>query len=90
MFESLTLRGGEGAIVWGYFTAASLTSWTIQQTPGAWILSAVVKSADTFKLQQRSVRFTAPRKGGDLCFPVVSCQMTDATHLTATLGQPGG
>lgn len=88
MFHNLVLRGGEATIVWVYHTAAVCKSWTITQHGRVWNLSATVTRADPFKLRQAPLVFTAPRKGGRWCWPVVSCGFVDPTHLTATLGPP--
>lgn len=89
MFHDLTLRGGDGAIVWGYHTAAALRSWTLSKgAGGTWALSAVIVRADRYKLQQSPLQFTAPRKGGYFCFPVVAVAQSDARTLSATLGPP--
>ncbi len=90
MFDALTLHGGEATIAFVYHTAAVCKSWTIRQSGRAWILSAVITRADPFKLRQAPLRFVVPRKGGFLYWPVVSCALTDAAHLSATLGPPEG
>lgn len=89
MFDELTLRGAEGAIAWGYHTAAVVTAWTITKAgrSGAWALSATIARADPFKLRQPDLKFTAPRAGGFFCWPVLSVTV-EATRLAATLGPP--
>lgn len=89
MFQGdVTLRGLEATVVWGYRTAAVCRSWTIHRTPqGRWTLQADLKRADAFQLRQQPLKFTAPRKGGYFCWPVVG--VTLGTHtLAATLGPP--
>ena len=90
MFDEVTLRGVEGSIAWGYHTAAVVTAWTITKAGrgGAWALSAVVARADPFKLRQADLKFTAPRKGGYFCWPVLSVTFVEASRLAATLGPP--
>ena len=91
MFTGLvTLRGGEGVIVWGYHTAAVCRHWTITKSPeGAWQLQAQVQRADPFQLRQRRppLLFRAPRKGGHFCWPVLGVSCTGST-LAAALGPP--
>lgn len=91
MFDSLVLRGGEGAIVWSYHTAAVCKTWAVTKgNGGTWALSATVTRADPWKLRQTGLRFTAPRKGGFLTFPVLAVALVDASHVSATLGLPEG
>ena len=89
MFQGdVTLRGLEATIVWGYHTAAVCRSWTITRTPqGRWTLSAIVHRADPFQLRQAPLKFTAPRKGGFFCWPVLGVTLA-ASSLAATLGPP--
>lgn len=96
MFESITLRGAAGAILWGYREAATLQAWTIahhrpDKTHDArWTLRATFARVDKFQLRQRPLVFTAPRPGlPRSCWPLhtASIQMSD-TQLIATLGPP--
>jgi hypothetical protein len=89
MFQGFVrVHGGEGTIVWGYHTAAVFRSWTASRTPqGAWTLQATVQRADAYQLRQRPLLFTAPRKGGYYCFPILGLTLGDKT-LAATLGPP--
>lgn len=61
MFHAVTLRGGEGAVLSGYRTAATLTAWTITKRDGAWSLRAVCARTDAYQLRQRNLFFSAPR-----------------------------
>ena len=84
----ITLRGAEATIVWGYHTAAVCRTWTIARTPeGGWTLNATLARADAFQLRQRGLKFTAPRKGGFFCWPVLSVSL-GATAVAAILGPP--
>jgi len=90
MFDKgLTLRGAEGTVVWGYYTAAVCPTWTITNAGHAqtWTLSAVVSRADAYKLGKPDLKFTAPRKGGFFCFPVRSITLA-GSRVAATLGPP--
>ena len=89
MFEGdVTLRGLEATVVWGYHTAAVCKTWTARRTPqGQWTLEAQLQRADAFQLRQRNLKFTAPRKGGYFCFPVLAVTL-GATTLAASLGPP--
>jgi len=85
---SVTLKGGDGAIVWGYRTAATITSWTCGRSQqGTWTLRATVQRADPFLLKQRPLMFTAPRVGGRFAWPVVAVTVA-ALSLSAQLGPP--
>ena len=91
MFDEVTLTGAEATIVWGYRTAAVCAAWTVTKTgrAGGWLLSAVVTRADPFQLRQQvpPLKFTAPRKGGFFCWPVLTVTL-DGARLAATLGPP--
>jgi len=89
MFQgTVTLRGQEATVVWGYHTAAVCTSWTAARTEqGAWTLQATVQKADPFQLRQRPLKFTAPRVGGFFCWPIVAVTLGAGT-LSASLGPP--
>lgn len=89
MFEgAVTLRGQEATVVWGYHTAAVCTSWTVQRTPqNQWSLQASLSRADSFQLRQQNLKFTAPRRGGFFCWPVLGVTLGAGT-LAATLGPP--
>jgi hypothetical protein len=82
------INGGDGYVAWGYRTAARCRSWTVHRSPdGYWTLRADVTSADPFQLRQTPLEFRTPRKGGFLCWPVVTVSLVDR-HLSATLGAP--
>jgi hypothetical protein len=89
MFQgNVTVRGQEGTIVWGYHTAAVCRSWTATRTPqGTWTMQATLQRADAFQLRQQPLQFTAPRKGGFFCWPILGVTLGDKT-LAATLGPP--
>ena len=86
--ESVTLRGQEATVVWGYHTAAVCSSWTVTRTPqNQWSLQATLQRADPFQLRQRPLKFTAPRVGGFFCWPVLSVTLGLGT-LAGALGPP--
>jgi hypothetical protein len=86
MFDDVTMRGAEAAVVWGYHTAAVCKSWTVHRTAnGQWTVRADVTRADPFKLRQRDLKFTVPRVGGWFCWPIVGVSV-NANVLAATLG----
>jgi hypothetical protein len=95
MFEgAVTLRGGEGAIVCGYRTAAVVKSWTVYRTAAkdgaavVWTLRAIVARADPFTLRhQGPLKFTAPRIGGYFTWPILGVTL-EASSLAAQLGPP--
>lgn len=83
----LSLHGGEGYVAWGYRTAALCTSWTVQRSFGYWTMRARVARVDAFQLQQQPLEFRTPRKGGFLCWPVMTVSLVNQ-QLSATLGPP--
>lgn len=58
--NTITIRGDEGAVVWGYQTAAALGSWTLSGES----LTATVKSHDAFRTSQPSLMFRVTRPNG--------------------------
>lgn len=96
MFNSITLRGAAGAILWGYRTAAVLQAWTIYHHrpdgdhDARWTLTATFARVNRFELRQRPLLFSAPRPGLPMsCWPLhtASIQIGE-TRLVATLGPP--
>jgi len=91
MFTELVMHGDrdakmEATISWSWHTAAVCRAWHVRKNDkGQWSLIAQVVRADPFKLQQRPLRFNAPRKGGHWSWPVQAVTVVD-THLTAALG----
>lgn len=90
MFKRLTLRGQAGSILWGYRTVASVKSWSIgKNNKGEWRLTAILERSDSFQLLQAPLFFSAPRKDGFWCWPLVSAVTVGGDgRLMATLGQP--
>lgn len=98
MFEQITVRGRAGAIVWGYRTAAELTTWRIYhhkpdgQHDDRWVLTAMLARVDKFQLRQRPLVFTAARGAGLKglwMWPLLSATIAaDDRQLTAQLGPP--
>jgi len=91
MFDRLTLRGARASIVWGYRTAAALSSWSISKEATGWVLRATCEGAiDRFMLRQTqpTLIFTAPRHYGQSCWPIVGAVQVGDTTLVATLGPP--
>lgn len=87
MFHHLTLRGTSASLLWGYHTAAALTTWTIAKTAGGWTLKATIRRADAFQLRQTPLLFTAPRKDGWWAWGINSIDV-GPTFLVAKLGPP--
>lgn len=91
MFRSLRLRGGTAAILWGYRTAAALTSWTIaKNTAGEWMLTGQLARIEPFMVRQKPLLFTAPRTGtrdGFWAWGVESITV-GPTSVVAKLGEP--
>ena len=73
MFESLTIHGGAGSVLWGYRVAVELTSWRITRVKdegGAWILRGTIARIDKFQARQAPLLFTAPRPDGFWAWPI--------------------
>lgn len=87
MLGTLTLRGSTASLLWGYRTAAVLTSWRIYKEKGQWMLSATLERADAFQCRQRPLMFTAPRSGGFWSWGIESVQV-GTSQLVAKLGPP--
>jgi hypothetical protein len=94
MFQSLTMRGPNGSINWGYRSAATVTGWKVTKVKDektgkvAWTLRATLgPKVDRFQLRQRPLLFTAPRKGGFWCWPLKELTVGETT-VTANLGPP--
>lgn len=95
MFNSVTINGPRGAILWGYQDAAVVGAWRIyyhRPDPthdGRWRLAARLTRVDKTLIRGRPLLFTAPRDKGRWCWPLDrdSIQIGDTT-LIATLGPP--
>lgn len=88
IFKQLKVRGAAGSLLWGFADAAKVRTWTISRQERDWRLVAAVERVDAFRVRQRPLRFTAPRKGGFWCWPVIGAVQVDGKQLTARLGQP--
>jgi len=89
VFESLTVHGSAGAILWGHGVAVALRSWRVarSQADPVWTLTATIAHVDQFQARQRPLLFTAPRAGGYWAFPVQEISIGD-TSVWARLGSP--
>lgn len=90
MFDSLTIHGGAGSVLWGYRVAVELTSWKITRIKaegGAWILRATIARIDKFHARQAPLLFTAPRPQGFWAWPIEAIAIGE-TSLQASLGPP--
>ena len=63
MFKKLTIRGKAGAILCGYYPAATLRAWSIAKVEGQWTLTASLERQVPFMLRKKPLLFTAPRDG---------------------------
>jgi hypothetical protein len=88
VFKRVTLRGGAGAILWGYRTAAQVNTWAIRKRRREWVLTAAVGRADAFQCRQRPLLFSAPRAGGFWVWPLVGQPKIAGGTLVASLGPP--
>lgn len=95
MFRTVVARGRGGAIVWGAGPAAELSTWAVARDQYfTFTLSATVARADSYRLRQVPLMFTAPRPqkpAGLWYFPVrPNTLQLNGTALTASLGPPEG
>jgi hypothetical protein len=90
VFDSLTIHGGAGSVMWGYRVAVELKTWRIVRAKadgGQWMLSATIARIDKFQSRQAPLLFTAPRAGGFWAWPIDAIEIGE-TSLRATLGPP--
>jgi len=90
VFESLTIHGGAGSVLWGYRVAVELKSWRITRVKdegGAWILRGTIARIDKFQARQAPLLFTAPRPHGFWAWPIQKLALGE-TSLRAELGPP--
>jgi hypothetical protein len=91
MFRTLAIDGGaeqkmDATISWAWHTAAVLRPWHVRKNDkGQWSLLAQIVRVDSFKLQQRPLRFNVPRKGGHYSWSVRAVTVS-GPQLTAALG----
>lgn len=102
MFDHVTLRGvgsadggAQPAVLYGYQQAALIWQWTITKERDrktrviVWRLRASVVRHDKFLLRPSPrLVFTAPRRGGLWCWPIVGDLALSGSQLVATLGHP--
>ena len=85
MGNTLTIRGREALLRWGYHTAATLAAYEMTGTGATATVTAKVVSADNFKLQQQGLTFRIPRQNGPHWdYAVQSLHVADAT-VTVTV-----
>ncbi|HZD63874.1 MAG TPA: hypothetical protein VE200_13890 [Xanthobacteraceae bacterium] len=89
MFDSLTVTGAAGAILWHDRVAVELRSWRVarSQADPVWTLTATIARVDKFQARQVPLLFTAPRAGGYWAWPVKEISIGD-TNVWARLGSP--
>ena len=89
MFDSLTVTGTAGAILWGHAPAVELHAWRIARSRAdpVWTLTATIARVNKFQARQTPLLFTAPRAGGYWAFPVQQISIGDTT-IWAQLGSP--
>lgn len=90
MFDTLTLHGGAGSLLWGYRTAAVCKAWRIAKHAGQWRLTATLVRGEPFMLRQTPLLFTAPHEGGRDGFWAWGIEAIDVAGLQvrARLGPP--
>lgn len=94
--QDLTLRGRAGSLVWGYRSAATVSTWSVERRrpeddgPWEWTLRGRVDGkVDAFALRQRPLLFSAPRRGGFFTWPVKTLHVIETPpSVIATLSPP--
>lgn len=82
---SLTIKGRDALIRWGYHTAAALAAYEMTGTGATATVTAQVVTADDFKLSQQGLTFRIPRQNGPHWdYAVQSLQIAGGT-VTATV-----
>jgi hypothetical protein len=91
-FHHVQIRGAAGDLLWGYRSAAAVTSWTIRKgQDGRWILTATLARVEPFQVRQTPLLFTAPREGtrdGFWAWAVEELLQVGDGRLVARLGPP--
>ena len=90
MFDSLTITGDAGAVLYGSRVVVRLTRWRIVRVKadgGQWLLSAAITWIDAFQARKAPLIFTAPRPHGFWAWPVDAIEIGE-TSLRAHLGPP--
>lgn len=83
----IALRGVEGAVKWGYYSAATLGAWTLSWEGAAGSLTGTVKQADAFRVAQHPLTFVVQRPTCTWSWPVDSLQIVDG-QLHAVVRPP--
>ncbi len=82
------MTGKDGAVVWGYRTAARFKSWTVRKDEhGAWSLRGDCLEVDAFQVKQSPLTFAARRPQGFFTWPVLSLRV-EQNQVVAKLGPP--
>lgn len=93
--QSVTVRGPEGKLYWGYFLVGTLQAWTATRsfTTGVGSLTATIDDVDTDRIDtardsQLPVVCVVTHQHGVWRWPLESLQIADKT-LTASICSPG-
>jgi len=91
VFDSLTVTGLVGAVMYGSREAVVIKSWRITRSKadgGHWMLSARIdRVVSLFYARQAPLLFTAPRAHGFWMWPIDAIEIGE-TNLRAYLGPP--
>ncbi len=83
---SVTIGGPTAVIKWAYHDAATLGKWELAARETGGDLTAIVVSADDYRLSQPALKFRVTRQNStDWIWPVLSLWVADGT-LHAVLG----
>jgi len=82
---SVTWRGRDGRIEWGYFDAAVLPEWEFTGNAERGTITGRASSLDTYRVSQRPLVFAVTRPKGVWRWQVVTLQIHGPT-VSVTVG----
>lgn len=86
MSASVTIRGVEGQLYWGYYLVGTLRAWTVTRhgpaDPGT--LTGTAVDLNAYRASQHPIEFVVKHKHGVWRWPLERLQIADAS-ITATL-----
>lgn len=86
MSGSVTIRGVDGTLYWGYHLVGTVRAWTAVGSGPSLSLTATIVKIDPFRASQRPIEFVAKHQSGSWRWPLETLQI-DGQSLHATLGR---
>jgi hypothetical protein len=85
--NKVSIRGSAGEVMWGYYIAASVGSWSISTEGSERVLTGTVTHADALGLSQPVLTFRVSRQNGTpWVWALTGLQIADGT-LSAHVSQ---